>query len=261
MQSIGERLEEARKRKGVSLREAAEATKIRGDYLQKFENNQYDIKLPEIYVRGFLRTYANYLKLPGDKIVADYNGLGLGEAKPRQLNRELYGRMDIGIETRKAEEEAKLKAQNAAAGIPEEPKEQKKNPATFVPQGGAALDTGIILRIGGIAVGALLIILVVAWALFGRDSSPTARTAAPTAAAPTEPQIILQAKGAVNVTVTLASNNSVLFQGSLRAGESQNVAWRGALRVSADPHQNLEFEIGGKRYPMPNQRTADIRAP
>ena len=33
MQTIGEKLEEARKRKGVSVREAAETTKIRGDYL------------------------------------------------------------------------------------------------------------------------------------------------------------------------------------------------------------------------------------
>ena len=79
MQTIGERLEEARKRKGISIREAAEATKIRGDYLHKFENNQFDIRLPEIYVRGFLRNYAVYLKLPGDKISNDYLALGLGD--------------------------------------------------------------------------------------------------------------------------------------------------------------------------------------
>ena len=34
MQSIGERLEEARKKKGISLREAAEATKIRAGVRQ-----------------------------------------------------------------------------------------------------------------------------------------------------------------------------------------------------------------------------------
>ncbi|MDP5080533.1 MAG: helix-turn-helix domain-containing protein, partial [Opitutales bacterium] len=47
MQSIGERLEEARKRKGISLREAAEATKIRGDFLGYFEQNKFDFELPE----------------------------------------------------------------------------------------------------------------------------------------------------------------------------------------------------------------------
>ena len=64
MQTIGERLEEARKKKGISIREAAESTKIRGDFLQKFEGNHFDIGLTEIYTRGFLRNYANYLKLP-----------------------------------------------------------------------------------------------------------------------------------------------------------------------------------------------------
>jgi cytoskeletal protein RodZ len=68
MQTIGERLEEARKKKGISIREAAEATKIRGDYLQKFESNHFDLGIGEIYNRGFLRTYANFLKLPADRI-------------------------------------------------------------------------------------------------------------------------------------------------------------------------------------------------
>ena len=66
MQTIGERFEEARKKRGVSIREAAEATKIRGDYLQRFEGNQFDIDLADLYVRGFLRSYANFLKLPAD---------------------------------------------------------------------------------------------------------------------------------------------------------------------------------------------------
>src|SRR5688572_20262553 len=99
MQTIGERLEEARKKKGISIREAAEATKIRGDYLQKFESNHFDIGLTEIYTRGFLRNYANFLKLPADRILNDYAALGRGEVRPRSPNREIYGRMDITVAT------------------------------------------------------------------------------------------------------------------------------------------------------------------
>ena len=98
MQTIGERLEEARKRKGISIREAAEATKIRGDYLQKFESNQFDLNLAEIYVRGFLRGYAQFLKLPAEKLVNDLNGLGLG-SRPKTPSREMYGRMDLSVAT------------------------------------------------------------------------------------------------------------------------------------------------------------------
>src|SRR5882672_7044355 len=99
MQTIGERLEEARKKKGISIREAAEATKIRGDYLQKFESNHFDIGLSEIYTRGFLRGYANFLKVPADRILNDYTALGRGDVRPRQPSREIYGRMDISVAT------------------------------------------------------------------------------------------------------------------------------------------------------------------
>src|SRR5207237_4857389 len=99
MQTIGERLEEARKKKGISIREAAEATKIRGDYLQKFESNQFDIGLTEIYTRGFLRNYANFLKVPSDRVLNDYAALGRGDVRTRQPSRVIYGRMDISVAT------------------------------------------------------------------------------------------------------------------------------------------------------------------
>ena len=98
MQTIGERLEEARKKKGISIREAAEATKIRGDYLQKFESNHFDIGLTEIYTRGFLRTYAVFLKLPADRIINDYSALGRTESRPRPSAREIYGRLDVSTD-------------------------------------------------------------------------------------------------------------------------------------------------------------------
>src|ERR1051325_5447940 len=96
MQTIGERLEEARKRKGISVREAAETTKIRGDYLQKFEANTFDIDLPPLYIRGFLRSYARYLELDPERIINEYNPL-IPEGKPvsRRESREGYGRVDF----------------------------------------------------------------------------------------------------------------------------------------------------------------------
>ena len=72
MQTLGERLEEARKRKGISIREAAEATKIRGDYLQKFEANSFDFDLPPLYIRGFLRTYAKFLEFDPQRHAAPH---------------------------------------------------------------------------------------------------------------------------------------------------------------------------------------------
>ena len=67
MQSIGAKIEEARKRKGISLREAAEATKIRSDFLSHIEKGEFDYDLPNIYKIGFIKNYAKYLKLNPEK--------------------------------------------------------------------------------------------------------------------------------------------------------------------------------------------------
>src|SRR3972149_6088028 len=103
MQTIGEKLEEARKRKGISVREAAETTKIRGDYLQKFEANPFDLNLPPLYIRGFLRSYARYLELDPDRVVGDFNTV-LAEGKSaRRETREVYGRVDFADASRSQE--------------------------------------------------------------------------------------------------------------------------------------------------------------
>ena len=69
--AVGQKLEEARNRKGISIREAEESTKIRGDYLSAFESSSFDINLPEVYLRGFVRLYARFLDLDQDAILAD----------------------------------------------------------------------------------------------------------------------------------------------------------------------------------------------
>jgi cytoskeletal protein RodZ len=98
---IGERLEEARKRKGVTIREAAEATKIRGDYLLSMEDNSFDIELPQIYIRGFLKNYATFLKLDPQKILTDYDAHLLGRSErpaPTERSRsqqESLGRVEL----------------------------------------------------------------------------------------------------------------------------------------------------------------------
>jgi hypothetical protein len=81
--AVGQKLEEARNRKGISIREVSESTKIRGDYLSAMEASSFDIDLPEVYLRGFVRLYARFLDLDQDAILADLDlELGKGTGKP-----------------------------------------------------------------------------------------------------------------------------------------------------------------------------------
>jgi cytoskeletal protein RodZ len=85
---VGQKLEEARKRKGVSVREVSESTKIRGDYLSAIETGNYDIKLPEVYLRGFVRLYAKFLGLDQDALVADLDN-ELGKVSDKNAKKSL----------------------------------------------------------------------------------------------------------------------------------------------------------------------------
>ena len=56
-------LHAGREAQKLTVHQAAEATKIRTDYLQAMEAGDYDRFVAPVYIRGFARTYATLLKL------------------------------------------------------------------------------------------------------------------------------------------------------------------------------------------------------
>jgi transcriptional regulator with XRE-family HTH domain len=241
MQTIGERFEEARKRKGVSIREAAEATKIRGDYLQKFEGNHFDIDLADIYVKGFLRSYASYLKLPAERFVADYAALGHREAGPRQPSREVYGRMDLSIATPDEQAEAAPVAQPVAAE-PRFPRGRSNLPA------GPLIQPALVFR-GGIAVAIAVVALLAFWAVRSLLSDGPAAPAAAVAAAPAAPDasVSIGALDAVRVKVVRQSDGAELYQGPLERGERRDYP-NVPLYLTSNALESVEIVYKGKHY-------------
>ncbi|MDR2769680.1 MAG: helix-turn-helix domain-containing protein [Puniceicoccales bacterium] len=89
--TIGERLQQARQRLGLSIEDIAEKLNIRKDVLLKFESNEFDVKLPPVYRKGFFKAYVKLLKLNVPTLLADYeeiageiphgSGFSLGQLK------------------------------------------------------------------------------------------------------------------------------------------------------------------------------------
>jgi cytoskeletal protein RodZ len=70
---IGNSLREARLRQGLDFPRIEEDTKIRGKYLRALEDESFEALPGETYVKGFLRSYAEYLGLDGQLYVDEYN--------------------------------------------------------------------------------------------------------------------------------------------------------------------------------------------
>jgi len=69
---IGATLREARNRRKIDLSEVEAAIKIRVRYLKAIENDEWDALPGGAYTRGFIRTYASYLGLDGERLADDY---------------------------------------------------------------------------------------------------------------------------------------------------------------------------------------------
>jgi cytoskeleton protein RodZ len=70
---IGASLKEARLRQGLDFPEIETGTKIRGKYLNALEEERFDVLPGETYIKGFLRTYAEFLGLDGQLYVDEFN--------------------------------------------------------------------------------------------------------------------------------------------------------------------------------------------
>jgi hypothetical protein len=69
---VGPALRKARQARGVSIAEASRDTRIRQEFIQALEAEDFDRLLGDVYVRGALRSYSSYLGLPADRVLLRY---------------------------------------------------------------------------------------------------------------------------------------------------------------------------------------------
>jgi transcriptional regulator with XRE-family HTH domain len=274
MQSIGERLEEARKRKGISLREAAEATKIRSDFLGYFEQNKFDYDLPDLYKRGFLKNYARYLKLDPEKLVTDYNALQLSNSRATKRGAaELFGQIEIKkSEGATAANEAE--SEDVGYGhISSRPTSTSEE--TDEADKGEDNEKVFYLKIGLVFAGTLALVFVV----FGlikailsssgdepeiaelREPSAITEPADSSVAAINGDDITLLASGTVYVLVKQQEDNEILYRDTMSEGETVSLSKSGPVDILFTAGENIQIEHAGERMRPSSSGTAKITLP
>ena len=100
MFEIGNSLREARVRRGIEFAQAEQATKIRSKYLRSLEEEHFELLPSETYVKGFLRTYADYLGLDGQLYVDEFNSR-FGQDERENRTRRSSARRSSGTAARR----------------------------------------------------------------------------------------------------------------------------------------------------------------
>jgi cytoskeletal protein RodZ len=94
MFEIGGSLREARLKRGLTPADVQKAIRIRDRYLQALEEERWELLPGDAYVKGFLRTYADYLGLDGSLYVDEYNARYAHPEEQPLLVPERFARAD-----------------------------------------------------------------------------------------------------------------------------------------------------------------------
>ncbi len=221
MFEIGNSLREARLRQEIEIPEAERATKIRSKYLRALEDEQFELLPAQTYVKGFLRSYAEYLGLDGQLYVDEYNS-----------------RYVVG------EEEAPVRARRSV------PRRRTRAHRRFE-------SSIVIVTLAAIAIVTALVIA--AWKFGGAGggqkiqnlgSSPAQRTTL--TAAPNARRLVVRAvRGASLLEVHLGSpTGRLLFQGTLEPGKSEPFPAR-TIWMNVGSPENLRLTLGGRTLQLP----------
>jgi len=219
---IGTSLREARLRQGLDFPELEQGTKIRAKYLRALEDEQFDVLPAQTYVKGFLRSYAEYLGLDGQLYVDEFNS-------------------------------------RFVVGEDEHPPRPRRS--TPQPRGVQVQSRVVLLTLLGIAAVTALVIVawtrgepqkVPPVGLGSSVQTPTTQTPAKTAVPASSVRLIVRAKrGPCWLSVHRGSaTGSILFQGTLEHG--QNQVFRGhRLWITLDRPENLQMILNGRTRLLP----------
>jgi cytoskeleton protein RodZ len=209
---IGNSLREARARRQIAVGQAEQATKIRGKYLRALEEERFDLLPSETYVKGFLRTYADYLGLDGQLYVDEYNS--------RFVIDDEWGRR---------------RGPRGASGRRRERRVQANV---------------VLIALGAIAV--LTVVVISAWKAADNNgqvaTQPPKRHTAPQRPAAPAPYLELTAvKGPSKVIVNRTGpGGKILFEGTLERGDTQ--AFNGkSFWLNVGAPENLVITVAGRR--------------
>jgi cytoskeleton protein RodZ len=98
MFEIGNSLREARMRQGLDFPQVELATKIRAKYIRALEEEHFEVLPSATYIKGFMRSYAEFLGLDGQLYVDEYNSRHVVEGPDDAPQRRPRVHQDRSIE-------------------------------------------------------------------------------------------------------------------------------------------------------------------
>ena len=219
MFEIGTSLREARLRRQIDFAEAEYGTKIRSKYLRALEDERFELLPSHTYIKGFLRSYAEYLGLDGQLYVDEYN------------SRYVVGEEDAPVPV------------------------ARRVPAARARRAERRESRLVVLALVGIAVVTSL--LIAAWrfgspdetAVHGVNANPRPAAVAPVASGQARLELRATKGNSYLIVRSRSAIGKVLYQGTLERGQKQRFDAR-VLWLRLETPGNVVAKVNGNRVKL-----------
>jgi len=259
MSNLGQQLQEARSRLGYSIKDVADIIHIRPEYLGEIEENTFNIPLPTVYIRGFVRLYAKFLKVDQDEIVDLFN----------KRNAQLEFSSEVSADREKMKGTRSLGQYTLPGADGKENTIERSGGSRIFDRYKPSEDENrppwvYVAGIGAVVILVFAAIFAIKLSFFPMSHEPadtldpTQTSSSPSASASVsssgpnvavesirEELIGLVAKAPVYVYVTQTKDKEILFSGRLESGERKTLIREGEIAIACDKAENLIVEKGG----------------
>lgn len=100
---LGKILRKEREKQNLTIKDIENGTSIRTLYISAIEDHNYDVLPGEVYLKGFIKTYANYLNLDGTEMVKLYHQEKNNNTPTIEIESPLERNMEFDTKIKKIE--------------------------------------------------------------------------------------------------------------------------------------------------------------
>ncbi len=253
---LGDKLREARERKNLTIKDIEMGTSIRSLYIEALENGKYGQLPGEVYVKGFIRNYANFVGLDATAMVKEY----LEENHPEQVALQAQSAEGNTAETKNAPVQSTLMHSDSnSTGL------EQDSYSDFRQRVDASHRRQNVLLAGGI----FFVVLVAAgYFLMSTPDEPQRKTQQPpaqtTTTRPTEAQakpdssqkrqdVEVVAKYTARCWTEVKADGKVLFEGTVESGKTMKWNAKEQLVITAGNAGAVNYTVNGKNVGAPGE--------
>ena len=248
---IGDTLRAERERQKLTIKDIEKGTSIRALYIDAIEKGDFKTLPGNVYTKGFIRNYANFLKMDADAAVKQYNE----ENHPEDIAaKEAAARVEAEA---KAEQDRAYAAKEARETRRPAREERRPKISDFEERVESSHHRQTLLM----GVLAVVVIAAGAWFLFGSDDDAAAtkqpqtkvttqakKPAEPAqpAPAPKQEKTYTDVEVSAKCWVSVKADGKTIFEGTIQKGESKQWKADKELKLTAGNAAAVDLTFNGE---------------